>query len=147
MSNNPAIHLMRQVEGLDQKTIDYLMGEASRLRKFPESERPKMGNPQPLRVPDRLDPGVVWVDNSWSRDEWVTFELMDATTGFVIVDNAGTVLARFSDEELGKAENAYQNSKINIQVDFDVPQAATKPGKRNKATAPAPVPEPVATPA
>lgn len=118
--NNPSLHLMRKVEGLDQGTIDYLEAEAARIRKIPDPERLKMGNPQPYNARRGL------VDNNWARDEWATLEVMAATTGFEILDNAGTVLAEFETEDLGKAELAYKNSKMSIQVDFTVPADAPK---------------------
>ena len=114
---------MRVVEDLEQTTIDYLNAEGARIRKIPADERLKIGNPQPAKP---LGDGRVLVDNQWARDDWASTELIDKTIGFVIIDNAGNTLAKFEPDELRKAEIAYQNSRISIQVDFDVPEPKAK---------------------
>lgn len=74
----------------------------------PDTNRPRA---------DVVDPRTGYVDNDLPRDEAITLELMEKTTGFAISSPTGQVLGRFS--TFADAEKARQGASVKLDYQIE----------------------------
>lgn len=65
-----------------------------------------------------------YVDANFPRNQEVTEEVVEATTGYAVADEGGQIIARFVGERNGKsayerANDAVAGARVTLAVDFD----------------------------
>jgi hypothetical protein len=87
-----------------------------------------------------------YVDANFPRNQEITEEVVEATDGYAVADEAGNIIARFEGERNGKsayqrAQEAVAGAKVSLAVDFDPgDEAVTEdptPEKADEKSAPA----------